>query len=106
MLMRKRIVNSVPPDTPRTGADWLQLERTTTVEVTSEDAVHPIEAALLAADAASGWRAAQSGAQTIRLIFDQPQKLNRIQLLIIEREVERTQEFVLRWLPAGASAWR
>ena len=38
-----------------------------------------------------------SGAQTIRLIFDQPQKLKRISLVFEESETERTQEFVLRW---------
>src|ERR1019366_4393528 len=44
-----------------------------------------------------GWRAADSGAQTIRLIFDQPQRLNRISLAFEETVTERTQEFVLRW---------
>jgi hypothetical protein len=44
-----------------------------------------------------GWRAADSGAQTIRLIFDQPQSLRRISLVFEEAKTERTQEFVLRW---------
>jgi len=41
-----------------------------------------------------GWRAADSGTQTIRLIFDEPQKLTRISLVFEESETERTQEFV------------
>ncbi|MEO8392797.1 MAG: hypothetical protein ABI700_07375 [Chloroflexota bacterium] len=48
-----------------------------------------------------GWRAAQPGEQTIRLIFDSPQHLRRIRLLFLEREVERSQEFVLRWSADG-----
>jgi hypothetical protein len=36
-------------------------------------------------------------AQTIRLIFDEPQSLRRIALVFEETEIERTQDFVLRW---------
>jgi len=42
--------------------------------------------------------------QTIRLIFDHPQRLRRIGLVFEETETARTQEFVLRWSPdAGGS---
>ena len=44
-----------------------------------------------------GWRAADSGAQTIRLVFDGSQALKRIALVFEETQMERTQEFVLRW---------
>jgi len=53
-----------------------------------------------------GWRAADSGAQTIRLIFDQPQRVKRIALVFEETETERTQEFVLRWSPDGGRSFR
>jgi hypothetical protein len=53
-----------------------------------------------------GWRAADSGTQTIRLIFDEPQKLTRISLVFEESETERTQEFVLRWSPDGGRSFR
>jgi len=36
-----------------------------------------------------GWRGADSGPQTIRLIFDRPQRLNRISLAFEETETER-----------------
>jgi hypothetical protein len=75
------------------------------VEITSEDATHPIESALLPGQE-RGWRAGQSGEQTIRLIFDQPQRLRRIWLLFEESEVERAQEFVLRWSPDGGKSFR
>jgi hypothetical protein len=46
-----------------------------------------------------GWRAAEPGAQTIRLIFDEPQRLRRISVVFEESETKRTQEFTLRWSP-------
>jgi hypothetical protein len=94
--MRKRVLN---PGLSTPAADhWLNLEQLVQVEVTSEAPAAPIEAALLPG-ADGGWRAAAPGAQTIRLIFDQPHTLRRIWLRCVEREHERTQEFVLRWSP-------
>ena len=65
------------------------------VEVTSEEDGYPVESALIGDDK-EGWRAASKGSQTIRLIFDQPQRLKRIRLIFEESENKRTQEFVLR----------
>ena len=48
-------------------------------------------------DEKSGWRASEAGSQTIRLIFDSPQRLRRIWLAFQDSEAFRTQEFVLRW---------
>lgn len=79
--------------------DWLDLEQLAQVEITSEDAEHPIESALIENND-SGWRANEPGKQTVRLVFDDPQKITRIQLLFEESEYERTQEFVLRWSPS------
>jgi len=53
-----------------------------------------------------GWRAAAPGTQTIRLIFDQPQRLTRIALVFEETAIKRTQEFVLRWSPDGGRSFR
>src|SRR5690349_18773175 len=46
-----------------------------------------------------GWRASDAGTQTIRLIFDRPQNIERIELAFDENASVRTQEFVLRWMP-------
>jgi hypothetical protein len=81
---------------------WLDLERLVDVELTSEDAAHPVEAALRTSGG-SGWRAAEPGEQTIRLLFHEPQRLRRIRLRFVEAGAERTQEFVLRWSPDGRS---
>ena len=103
--MRKRIIPSVQKDIPPPGEDWLDLERLAQVEITSEDAAHPIESALLP-DRGSGWRAAGPGEQTIQLLFDHPQQLRRIWLQFVEPVTERTQEFVLRWSPDGGQSFR
>ena len=70
--------------------------------MTSEDPAHPIENALLLGRE-NGWRALQSGEQRLRLLFDEPQDLRRIELVFDEHESSRTQEFVLLWSPRGAS---
>jgi hypothetical protein len=100
--MRKRLVNTTPATVQARGEGWLDLEHAATVEVTSEDKDFPIESSL-SIEPRQGWRAAQSGAQTIRLLFDEPQELKRISLVFEEDEIPRTQEFVLRALsnPGG-----
>lgn len=75
------------------------------VEVTSEDKKYPVESALVSGET-RGWRAAASGTQTIRLIFDELQRLKRIALVFEESETEPTQEFVLRWSGDGGRSFR
>jgi len=99
--MRKRLINLVSPVDER----WLDVQRLAQVELTSEDAAYPIEAALIPS-AGSGWRAAQAGEQTIRLQFDEFQRVRRIQLVFQEDQQARTQEFVLRWSPDGGQSYR
>jgi hypothetical protein len=94
--MRKRLVTPTPERVRTHGEDWLDVERAAVVEVTSEDKDFPIESAFVSADA-RGWRAAAPGNQTIRLLFDHPQRLKCISLIFEENETGRTQEFVLRW---------
>lgn len=103
--MRKRTINSVSEAVLRSGDVWLDLDRLAQVEITSESGEHPIESALIP-DRGPGWRAAQPGKQTIRLLFDQPLALGRILLRFDEKEQGRTQEFVLRWLPEGQDSPR
>ncbi len=75
---------------------WIHLTEIAEVEVTSEDREYPIESVFNFGDG-PGWRAGVSGKQTIRLLFDRPQRLKRIWLRFVGTEVERTQEFTLRW---------
>ena len=93
--MRKRIVTPTPATVQTRGEGWLDLEHAATVEVASEDKDFPIESSL-SIEPSQGWRAAEPGAQTIRLVFDEPQELKRISLVFQEDEITRTQEFVSR----------
>jgi hypothetical protein len=103
--MRKRQISPTPPGVAPSGQAWLDVDRTALVEVTSEEDGYPIESALLGAEN-QGWRAANPGTQTIRLIFDEPQKLRRIVLVFEDSENTRTQEFVLRWSPDAGHSFR
>lgn len=94
--MLKRIIKTNPDLSPLTECRWLNLEHLASIELTSEEAEHPIESALMLGEG-HGWRAAEAGKHTIRLLFNQPVALRRICLLFQEDKQERTQEFVLRW---------
>jgi hypothetical protein len=73
--------------------------------VTSEEKDYGIEFALVSGEA-QGWRAASPGTQTIRLLFDLPQKLRRISLVFEETATPRTQEFVLQWSADDGHSFR
>jgi hypothetical protein len=104
--VRKQLIGLAQSPAATDAEDrWLDLDRHARVEVTSEDDRHPIEAALLPG-AGEGWRAAATGAQTIRVIFDRPERVHRIVLVFEEREVERSQEFVLSWRAGEAGPSR
>jgi hypothetical protein len=103
--MRKRIIDSVDEQKISSDHEWLDIEKIAVVEVTSEDEAFPVESALLPGKG-SGWRASGQGKQTIRLVFDNPQKLQWIRLKFEELEIERTQEYVLRWSPDGGQSYQ
>lgn len=94
--MRKRHITTTRPTVRSDNDRRLDLSTTALVEVTSEEREYPIESALIPGES-KNWRAADPGTHTIRLIFDRPQKIERISLVFEETETNRTQEFVLRW---------
>ena len=100
--MRKRLIDPTAERLGILGQDWLDLERAAVVEVTSEDKHFPIESAFGSGDV-PGWRAAAAGQQTIRLIFDHPQRLKCVSRVFQEDQIGRTQEFALRWSSDGGS---
>src|SRR5258708_2764017 len=95
--MRKNVI-AVPAmrTAQQVEVEWLNLDNLARVEVTSERPDFPIESVFGFGDG-PGWCAAEAGQQLIRIVFDQPRSIHRIQLRFSEREVERTQEFTLRW---------
>ena len=103
--MRKSQIARIPQDAPLRDQAWMDVDRIASVEVSSERSDYPIESALLL-EGKRGWRAANPGAQTIRLVFDEPQKLRRILLVFEDTENSRTQEFVVRWSPDIEGSFR
>ena len=102
--MRKRLITPSAESIRTRDEGWLDVERAAVIEITSEQIDCPIEAAL--SGHTKGWRAADAGSQTIRLVFDQPQRLKCISLVFEENETARTQEFILRWSPDGGDSVR
>ncbi len=103
--MRKRMVSRGVQEASRNDPHWVDVNRLAQAEITSEDAAHPLESALLLGTG-PGWVASTPGEQTIRLRFDAPIRLSRIRLVFDEEQHARTQEFALRWLPEGEQCYR
>jgi hypothetical protein len=103
--MRKRIIARGTREVIATDQNWLDLENLAEAELTSEVASHPIESALKPGGG-PGWRASESGQQTVRLLFDKPLRVRRIHLVFQVDEQDRTQEFVLRWSSDGGRSYR
>jgi hypothetical protein len=103
-MMRKQIINRSSREPTSTDHAWLDLELLARVEITSEESGHPVESALTTGG--PGWLAGETGKQTIRLLFDEPQALGHIHLVFEEGRRERTHEFVLRWSKDGGRSYR
>jgi hypothetical protein len=96
--MRKSQNTLIPHTASLRDPAWIDVDPIASIDVSSEESDYPIESALLLGKN-GGWRAANPGTQTIRLNFDQPQKLKRICLVFQDDDNSRTQEFMLRWSP-------
>jgi hypothetical protein len=104
-MMRKRFISQSSKEPSSVDPNWLDVGLLAQVEITSEDAGHPVESALTAGGG-PGWLAGEAGEQTIRLLFDEPQALRQIQLVFEEETRERTHEFVLRWSGDSGRSYR
>ena len=98
--MRKRMIGQETEEPKQAEKNWLDLRAIAQAELTSEDEDHPFEAALN--PGGGSWRAAEAGEQTLRLLFDTPQRLTHIRLIFHEDTQERTQQFLLRWCANGS----
>ena len=104
-MMRKRLMPH-PRDVAAASQPWLDVAALAQVELTSRgDGRRPIDAALRPSPT-PGWRAAEPGAQPIRLVFDHPQALHRLRLVFAEPQQARTQEFVVRSSADGGQSYR
>ncbi len=91
--MRKSVVGSEMEAEAGPGG-WIALERAARVEVSSEDDLFPIESALVQR-VTTGWRASETGPQVIRLLFDEAVAVRRMEVHVVERAAERSQEFAI-----------
>src|ERR1051326_9018432 len=90
---------------PITGGDaklspascWLDLKQLASVELGAKELPTEFASCALSQDSAKAWRPQVPGPQTIRLVFAVPQSIDKIRLVFVEEELERTHEFVLRW---------
>jgi hypothetical protein len=103
--MHKRIIGTQTAPESGPSESWLDLQATAEVELTSEEAGNPIEN-VFASDTRSGWKAAATGIQTIRLIFKPAQSIRRIRLEFRENQFERTQEFALHYSEENSTVLR
>jgi hypothetical protein len=101
----RKIIKSADPAAGLEKASWLDVSAIAQVEVTSEDPQYPIES-VFAEGETRGWRASEQGKQTIKLFFDEPQRIRRIWLQFVERQNERTQQFTLQWSKDKTDALR
>jgi hypothetical protein len=92
--MRKSIVSPSAAATTPINELWRDLERIARVEISSEEEQFPIEHALGKKET-TGWRAAETGPQLIRLHFDEPLTIKRLRLHFVDRAAERSQEFAV-----------
>jgi hypothetical protein len=101
----RKIIKSADPESGPKKASWLDVGTIAQVEVTSEDSQYPIESAFAEGNP-RGWRASEQGKQTIKLFFDEPQRIERIWLQFVELEKDRTQQFTLQWAKDQTDALR
>jgi hypothetical protein len=101
----RKVIKKDETGIPTEKASWLDVSEIAQVEVTSEASAHPIEN-VFADGATGGWQAAESGKQTIKLFFDEPQRIRRILLRFVEPNRERTQQFTLQWSKDKTDALR
>jgi hypothetical protein len=92
--MRKSIVSPSATATTPISDLWRDLERIARVEISSEDEQFPIEHAL-GKKGTTGWRAAGTGPQLIRLHFDEPMNIKRLRVHFVDKTAERSQEFAV-----------
>ena len=100
--MRKILHNSSMVSSPSAGTDWIDLLSLANAELSSEDPAFPFENALEPGET-KGFRAGLPGPQSIRLIFDQHQRIRKIRLEFEEKTLSRSQEFALSVTHADGS---
>src|SRR5262245_45364810 len=106
-MLRKQIVpNPSRGLVPLPGE--IQIANVAVVQVTSEEAEHPIDHAFdpNRGPGATRWVADAPGEQSVTLLFDRPQTIHQIEIEVEELAVSRTQELALSFSADGGRTYR
>ena len=106
-MLRKQIVPRRSSE-PTSREGEISIPDVATVQVTSEEADHPIDNAFdqNRGPGGSRWIAAGPGEQTVTLLFDRPQTIRQIGLEVEELVVSRTQEVSVSASSDGGQTYR
>jgi hypothetical protein len=106
-MLRKQIVPRHSGESQSLEGE-LSIPDVATVQVTSEEANHPIDNAFDHNRGPGGtrWIAAEPGEQTLTLVFDRPQTIRKIGIEIEELVVSRTQELSMSVSADGGRTYR
>jgi hypothetical protein len=106
-MVRKQIIPK-RPEAPASLEGEIPIAAVATVQVTSEQADHPIDNAFDESRGPGGtrWLADTPGEQTVTLVFDRPQTIRQIRVEVEELAVSRTQELSVSVSSDGARTYR
>src|SRR5262245_18000165 len=106
-MLRKQIVPKVSRK-PAPLEGEIPIADVATVQVTSEEADHPIDNAFdpSRGPGASRWVAGAPGEQSVTLLFDHPQTIRRIGVEVEGLAVSRTQELAVSVSADGGRTYR
>jgi hypothetical protein len=106
-MLRKQVVPT-PSRGPVPLPGEIQIADVATVQVTSEEADHPIDHAFdrNGGPGGSRWVAGAPGEQSVTLLFDHPQTIRQIGVEVEEPEISRTQELAVLASSDGGRAYR
>jgi hypothetical protein len=106
-MLRKQLVSRHATE-PAFFEGEISIADVATVQVTSEEASHPIDNAFDHSRGPGGsrWIADEPGMQTVILVFDSPQTIRKIGLEIEELAESRTQELSVSISSDGGRTYR
>ena len=106
-MLRKQVIPK-PSRDPAPLEGEIPIADVATVQVTSEQADHPIDHAFDRSRGPGGsrWVAGAPGEQSVTLLFDSPQTIRQIAVEVEELAVGRTQELALSVSSDGGQTYR
>ena len=106
-MLRKQVIPRGPVEPASFGGE-IPVAKVATVQVSSEQASHPIDNVFdnRRGPGGSRWIADGAGEQTLILVFDSPQAIRTVSLEVEEPSVSRTQELTVSVSSDGGRTYR